>query len=243
MYDSVIIAASVFLSGVIGAFLLYLADKRSAENIEHGTSSKSEIQEATIDSGIAEMKPVNHWPDGTRLALIGGILIFGGAMAIFLHLFYHDTVINIINILLLCSVLWPCAWSDFRVKLIPNSVLLYGLLLRIAMLGAEVFLAPQEVFLDLARSGVAAAALFIVSFLCKLMAPGAIGFGDVKLLMLMGFFLGTDRVWGCVFFSMLISFVFSAVLLLTRRANMKTEIPYAPFLLLGTVTATFLVNV
>lgn len=230
---NMILTAAVFANGLIGGLLLYLAEKRVAE-----VAGKLEFSGETEEKGMTV--PLSA---GKRTALIGCIILCDGALAAFRESFYHDAVLNTVNILLLCGVLWPCAWADLRAKLIPNSVLVCGLLLRCVILGAELILLPQEVFLDFARSVIAAIVLFIAAILCRLAAPGAIGFGDVKLLMLMGFFLETDRVWGCVFFAMLMSFVYSAVLLMTKRANMKTEIPYAPFLFLGTVAAALLVGV
>lgn len=230
---NMILTVAVLVSGLIGGFLLYLAEKRVAETAE----------ELDASHGPEEERAPSPWSDRKRAALIGCIILCGGAIAAFRECFYQDAVLNTVNVLLLCSVLCSCAWADLRAKLIPNSVLVYGLLLRCAVLGAELILVPQEVLLDLARSVIAAAALFVAAILCRLAAPGAIGFGDVKLLMLMGFFLGTDRVWGCVFFAMLASFVYSLGLLMTKRANMKTEIPYAPFLFLGTVASAFLVSI
>lgn len=223
---NMVLAAAVLLSGWMGGVLLYLAERR--------------VSEAELEGAEGKGVP---WTGRKRAVLIGCIILCGSAMASFRALFYQDTSLNIVNLLLLCSVLWPCAWADLRVKLIPNSVLIVGSLLRCAVLGAELILLPQEVLLDLIRSIVAAAALFVAAILCRLAAPGAVGFGDVKLLILMGFFLGTGQVWSCIFCAMLASFVWSVILLLTKRANMKTEIPYAPFLLLGTMTATFLVSV
>lgn len=230
---NMILTAAVLVSGLFGGFLLYLAEK-------HVTEASGDLE---ANGAGKEERISGLWSEKKRALLIGCIILCGGAIAAFRESFYHDTVLNTVNILLLCSVLWASAWADLRAKLIPNSVLIYGLLLRCVMLTAELILLPQEVMLDLVRSVIAAVVLFAAAILCRLAVPGAVGFGDVKLLMLMGFFLETDRVWACVFLAMLMSFVYSLVLLMTKRANMKTEIPYAPFLFLGTVTAAFLVSV
>lgn len=232
MHTMILTVAALF-SALVGCFLLRLAEKRVTVTAE-GLETFSDTEEERLSGSR---------PNKKRIALIGCITLCLGAIAVFRELFYHDTAWNTINILLLCSVLWPCAWIDLRFKLIPNPVLIYGVLMRCVILGAELLLLPEEVLSDLLRSFIAAAVLFIAAILCRLAVPGAVGFGDVKLLMLMGFFLGTDQVWGCVFFAMIVSFVYSLALLATKRANLKTEIPYAPFLFLGTVAAAFFVSV
>lgn len=164
------------------------------------------------------------------------------AMGAFAAGYYEASALELAGSLLLCAVLWACAWSDIRRRLIPNRILLLCALLRCGFFAIEMLVLPNEALIDMVRAGIAAIVLFAASVLCRLAVPRAVGFGDIKLLMLAGFCLGMDRIWGVMFFTMLLTFIYSAFLLIMKRANMKTEIPYAPFLLMGTVTATFLVS-
>lgn len=231
-----VLAAAVILSGLVGVFLLSLAEKRMEE--VKASAREEEKSPAVPESGGGT--PRAGWK---RCALIGGMFLCGGATAVFLDRFYGTDTLTVVNILLLYSVLWPCAWADAQVKVIPNRVLLVGLILRGGVLGLELAFFPQDVLIDLVRGATAAAALCLVCVLCRLVVPKSIGFGDIKLLMLMGFCLGTDRIGGSIFCTMAVSFVYSLFLILTRRANMKTELSYAPLLLIGTVLATFLIDV
>lgn len=234
---NMILIAGVLLSGLIGVFLLYIAEQYMAQRVPQPEEEPEALSDEREEEETSTLSP-----NRKRAILIGCLVLCNGAIAAFRDLFYHDITLNTVNLVLLCSVLWTCTLTDLRAKLIPNSVLIYGLLLRCVMLGAEMIVLPQELPLDLLRSVIAAVALFIATILCRLAMPKAVGFGDVKLLTLMGFFLGSDQIWGCVFFAMFTSFIYSAALLITKRANLKTEIPYAPFLFLGTVTAAFLVS-
>jgi leader peptidase (prepilin peptidase)/N-methyltransferase len=163
--------------------------------------------------------------------------------AVFFQKWYYDTaVLTTVNIALLLAVLWPCALVDGMEFRIPNRILLVGLLARCVTLGVALVMEPQEIGYILLQCGVAAIALLIVSLFCRLLAANSIGYGDVKLLMLMGFFLGTAGIWGAMLFSMLVAFVYSVYLLLTKKADRKTEIAFAPFLLIGTIAAAVLTN-
>jgi len=61
------------------------------------------------------------------------------------------------------------------------------------------------------------------------------GFGDVKLALGMGWLLGLVGGYSAVLFSFWIGGLVGIILLaLSRKYNMRSEIPFAPFLILGT---------
>ncbi len=63
------------------------------------------------------------------------------------------------------------------------------------------------------------------------------GFGDVKLAILMGLILG----WPNILLGLFLGFLFGAIigigLIIFRRKKMKSEIPFGPFLAGGTLVA------
>lgn len=165
------------------------------------------------------------------------------AVALFMKLFYDDSWQEIARVLLVISVLWACAWVDVKSRIIPNIILLIGLLIRCVLIAVESLLSPSEVGYILLSSVVAAIALFIGSILCRLVSHDSIGFGDVKLLAFMGFCMQNDRIWGAIFLSAIVAFVYSLYLVLCKKANRKTEIPFAPLLLAGTIAASIITTV
>jgi leader peptidase (prepilin peptidase)/N-methyltransferase len=92
----------------------------------------------------------------------------------------------------------------------------------------------------LLRAGVAAAAAFGIAAGAALISPEGLGFGDVKMLGLLGLLLGWAG-WGVllggVFLGLLIGAAVSLVLLATRRAGWRTSLPFGPPLLLGAALA------
>ena len=92
----------------------------------------------------------------------------------------------------------------------------------------------------LLRAGVAAAVALLVAAGAAALAPDALGFGDVKLLGVLGLALGWFG-WGMlltgVFLGLLVGAIVSLVLLATRRAGWRTAIPFGPPLLAGAVLA------
>lgn len=177
------------------------------------------------------------------LALWGLITVLHIGMVCMLSQYYHTAACDILRTLVMCSILWPCAWADRCAFLIPNRVLLAGCAICALQMGAEILLDPAQAIYILLRSGIAALALLAATLLCRLLSPQAIGMGDSKLLAVMGFCLGMELVWGAVFFSLLFVFFYGVFVLATKRAKRTDSIPFAPFLLIGTITAAFLTGI
>jgi leader peptidase (prepilin peptidase) / N-methyltransferase len=92
----------------------------------------------------------------------------------------------------------------------------------------------------LLRALAAGAAAFAVAYAAAAVSPEGLGFGDVKLLGLLGLVLGWFG-WGVllagVFLGLLTGAVVSLVLLVTRRAGWRTALPFGPPLMVGAVLA------
>jgi leader peptidase (prepilin peptidase)/N-methyltransferase len=93
---------------------------------------------------------------------------------------------------------------------------------------------------DLVRALTAGAAAFAVAAGAAGISPEALGFGDVKLLGLLGLVLGWFG-WGVllagVFLGLLTGAAVSLGLLATRRAGWRTALPFGPPLIAGAVLA------
>lgn len=174
---------------------------------------------------------------------VGLMAVCQMAVALFLPLFYGVDRTDALRTLLMLAVLWACAWSDAQVCLIPNRVLMLGSLLAAMLLGAEILIRPQQIRYYVLRVVIAAVALLLTALVCRLVSPRAVGMGDVKILAVMGFCLGMDLVWPALFFSFVLLFAVCVFLLLTRRAKRTDSIPFAPFLLAGTLLAAFLTGI
>lgn len=175
--------------------------------------------------------PQNIWKTVMCVSNVGA--------ALFLTVAYDAGSLAVLQIVLLCTVLYVCAWTDCRAYLIPNKILLAALLVWIALFVIEAFLEPWNVRYVAVGAGISAAALLLAGLLCRLFVPGSVGFGDLKLFIVLGLYLGADHTWNAVFYTLLGSFAVSVFLLVTKRASRKSVMPFAPFLLLGTLLAVF----
>lgn len=130
---------------------------------------------------------------------------------------------------------------DLREKLLPNRVLLPGLVGTALLL--VVAAAVDDAWPALLRAALAAAACFGGLLVMALLAPAGLGMGDVKLAALIGLVLGWLG-WPVVVLGLFLGFLTQAVvglvLLAVRRAGRKTELPFGPALLVGALAGALL---
>ena len=84
----------------------------------------------------------------------------------------------------------------------------------------------------------AAAAVLIPAALLVLAIPfgaGAIGQGDLKLLVSVGLLAGAPKLFYALVIGALLAGVVVAILVLIRRLTLKSYVPYGPFLIVGTL--------
>lgn len=168
------------------------------------------------------------------------VFITGIAVSAFLIWYYQQDINYVVLTEAIISILWACSWYDRKYHLIPNRILVFALILRALILAVQAAVNPGELKFFLLSSGIAAIALMIGAILCRILSPNSVGFGDVKLLGVMGLYLGAFNVWSPVFMTLILLFIAGLYLLFFKKADRKTEIPLAPFLLAGTVLAAIL---
>jgi prepilin signal peptidase PulO-like enzyme (type II secretory pathway) len=133
------------------------------------------------------------------------------------------------------------AFVDVAVKRLPDPYTLPSYLIGPALLGVAALVGGRPVRLGHALIGLAVLwALYAVQ---HLVAPGAIGWGDVKLSGVLGLYLGwlgAPAWWLGVLGGFVLGGLYAAGLLLTGRGSRKTEIPFGPFMLAGALAGILL---
>ena len=123
---------------------------------------------------------------------------------------------------------------DLKHYIIPNKVLypLIGIAVVHAFFGIGFMATPRVILSALGASG--------FFFALYLVSRGRwIGFGDVKFGIFIGLFLGFPLILVAFFFSYLIGAVIGGIMLMRHVKALQSEIPFGPFLILGTFIAYF----
>lgn len=143
---------------------------------------------------------------------------------------------DLIAYLPLVWVLVVLSSIDIEHKLLPNRIVLPAVAAMIVLLAVAAALGPGWGTWVRALAG--GAASFAGFLALVLIAPRGMGMGDVKLAGLLGLALGYVG-WANVFVGFFVAFLAGSVgglaLVAARRAGMKAEIPFGPYLALGTL--------
>lgn len=131
--------------------------------------------------------------------------------------------LSMLTILLMTCTLW-----DLREQLIPNSVILLGILMGFSALAINPALGYLEGLLGM---GILGGSFGLLAILSK----EAIGMGDAKLIACIGLFIGLWHGLTAVLLSSMLAGVFGLGCLAVKGAGKKTTFPFAPFLLVGTM--------
>jgi leader peptidase (prepilin peptidase)/N-methyltransferase len=128
--------------------------------------------------------------------------------------------------LVLCTVLVAVSLTDFELRIIPNALVLGGGIAGLVLLAVA---DPTAVPAHLLAAALSGGVLFVIA----LAYPRGMGMGDVKLVAMMGLYLGR-----AVAPALLVAFAAGAVVGLVMIARQggdarKNAIPFGPFLALG----------
>jgi len=91
--------------------------------------------------------------------------------------------------------------------------------------------------LNTVYSGIGAAAFFL--FIVLISKGKWMGMGDVKLVFFMGLFLGFPKIIVALFLAFFIGAVIGVILIISGKKTLKSEVPFGPFLIMGTFLALF----
>jgi len=125
---------------------------------------------------------------------------------------------------------------DLTTLRLPN--VLVGPLYPVILVLLTVSAASSGGWARLGRASAAGGILFAVYFALALIRPSGLGLGDVKLAGLLGMFLGWLG-WSTLLAGSAAGFLLAglvaATLVVIRRADRRTEFPFGPWMVLGTV--------
>lgn len=124
---------------------------------------------------------------------------------------------------------------DGRKKIIPNKAVLVLLGIRTVLLVAEMACFPQLILEIVVSSTAGLAGGGLLFLTVGLIAKKGIGMGDVKLIGVMGYYLGFKVLMSNLIITLTLTVLGGITALIFRKASWKSEIPFAPFAAAGTI--------
>jgi leader peptidase (prepilin peptidase) / N-methyltransferase len=194
--------------GLLGAAWGFGADRIAARWPEHEDGHLRPIDWRT---------PVAVVTGGLALGAL--TLAFGGSTAVVLFGVYLGALVLLLA-------------TDLDQRLLPDVVTLPAIPIALCLdlVGSNPLVAPGDLPIAIAA---AVGIPLVLALIAIPFGAGAIGMGDLKLLVSLGLLAGPYRMFGGVMYGALLAGVVIIVLLVARRITLRTYIPFGPFLIFG----------
>ncbi len=196
--------------------------------------------------GLAADRIAARWPvheDGhvrvidwrTPVAVVTGALALGA-----LTIRFTDPLDALIIGAYLVALVLLLA-TDLDQRLLPDLITLPAipLALAVGLLGLNPLLTPEQLPIAIV---VAVVVPLVLALLALPFGAGAIGMGDLKLLVSVGLLAGAYRMFVGVVYGALLAGVVILVLLIARRITLRTYVPFGPFLIFGAMWAILVIR-
>ena len=158
---------------------------------------------------------------------------------LFLAVFNPEYAIRSFYLLIITCLLIVVFVYDLKHYIIPDKVVFPAM--AIAFLYNLFLLLTGDYslfqFLNMIYAAILPALFF---FLIFILSQGRwLGFGDVKLVFFMGLFLGFPEILTALFLAVFLGGIIGVGLIIAGKKKLKSQIPFGPFLIIGTYLALF----
>ncbi len=148
---------------------------------------------------------------------------------------YEYHLLKMIRYWLLMYGLLLLAFFDARKKIIPNRALLAMVGTRTVLLIGECVCFPELCFEIIVSALIGLAGGGLLFLLPGILMKKGIGMGDVKLIGVVGYYLGFQVLMSSLIITLTLTVLTGVAALIAKKASPHSEIPFAPFVAVGTI--------
>ena len=178
---------------------------------------------------MSELKSPKYW-----IALPVILLLY-----VFLKASGQHTTMLMLRLIML-AVGYTAALTDLREKRVPNKLVLGLAAAWLLVLAPLALTDPQAAMTIGIRGLLGAVAAAVVMLFVYVVSRRGLGGGDVKLMCVMGLYLGIDGTLTALLYGSVMAALTSLVLVLMKKLTAKDAIPLVPFLYAGMVIAEYI---
>jgi leader peptidase (prepilin peptidase)/N-methyltransferase len=162
--------------------------------------------------------------------------LLNGILTLFIYLHFGPTLACAV-LVLFCSALVVITFIDIEHQIIPDEISLPGIVVGFIL---SFFLKSHTWLNSLLGILLGGGSLLLVAYSYqRLTGKDGMGGGDIKLLAMMGAFLGWKAVPFIIFASSLFGSIIGVSIMLLQKKDSKLAIPFGPYLAFGAVLYIF----
>jgi len=150
--------------------------------------------------------------------------------------FSISPIYTLFTIIFLCIIL-VLAIIDFKHMILPDELTIGGGVLFLIYSFFNPFITYKDAFISAFGSALAFTLLYF--FYIKVRKIEGLGFGDVKMMILLGAFLGVNRLLIALLLASLSGVIIGLIFIIFKGKDLKTKLPFGTFLGLGAYVSIF----
>lgn len=154
---------------------------------------------------------------------------------------YTNALVSFIKLYGILLLVLCASVIDFKRRIIPNALILMGLVFRVGLYVYE-FFTVEELKPVLISDGIGFAIGFVFLALISGLTKGSLGFGDVKLFGIIGLTTGAFCTYSTLLIALVLSVIVSVVGIATKKMGRKDSFPFGPCIAAGYAMAVLLTS-
>ena len=159
-----------------------------------------------------------------------------------ISLYKNTTLINFIKLFGLAFIVITAGVIDLKRKIIPNILIILGLIFRAAIYVYEILFSADDLKTIFTNDLLGFAIGFLFLAVVSLLSKGALGFGDAKLFGVIGLVSGAFCTYSTLLLSLVISAVVSLGNIARKKMGRKDTLPFGPCIAVGYLLVVFLTS-
>ena len=170
------------------------------------------------------------------------LICFAALCAIQISLYINTSLINFVKLFGLAVIVICAGVIDSKRRIIPNALIIAGLVFRAAIYLYEILLSDADIKAILINDLLGFALGFVLLGAVSLLSKGALGFGDAKLFGIIGLTCGSFGTYSTLLLSLIFSVVFSLLGMARKKMGRKDAFPFGPFIAAAYVVVLLLTS-
>ncbi len=173
------------------------------------------------------------------ILILTAIICLAVTFVIQMFLYKNTATVNFVKLYGLLVIVLAASMVDLKMKIIPNMLILAGLVFRFGIYAYEI-LSKSDMTSIIKNDLIGLAIGFGVLTLVSIITKQGIGLGDAKLFGIIGITGGSFCTYSTLFASLVISALISVILLISGKKTKKDTIPFGPCIALGYIVTILL---
>jgi leader peptidase (prepilin peptidase)/N-methyltransferase len=174
---------------------------------------------------------------GNPISIRYPLVEFLGGLLVLSMVFKFGITFSMLTYFIFAAALIIITFIDIDYQIIPNEISLPGIIIGLGLSFVIPTLTPIESLLGIIIGG--GSLWLVATFYMLITRREGMGFGDVKLLGMIGAFVGWKGVLVTIFAASAIGTIIGVAAMLKNRKDMKMAIPFGPFLSIGAIIYLF----